>query len=146
MVQKSIESRSQRSRRSGGSTSKADINNFLEESSRRFRPATRLTSVASLESTASDLLAANRAQANGTWFDFIRPVMYYFPILFDVRHSWNLSLTKFFHSFPQQSSPTRNSSVWLKHTQPTVLVVLSLVANAAAFFVGSARPFTAILR
>lgn len=64
MVQKSIESRSQRSRRAGGITSKADINQFLKESSRRYRPATRLTSVASLESTASDLLAADRAQAN----------------------------------------------------------------------------------
>ena len=86
VVQNSIESRSQRSRRSGGTTSKADINNFLKESSRRYRPATRLTSVASIESSASDLLAADRAQANGTWFDLIRPVMCYFPVL-EVRHS-----------------------------------------------------------
>ena len=94
MVQKSIESRSQRSRRAGGITSKADINQFLKESSRRYRPATRLTSVASLESTASDLLAADRAQANGTWFELIRPVIYYFFIL-DVRYSHEF-LTKFF--------------------------------------------------
>jgi len=152
VVQKSIESRSQRSRRSGGITSKADINNFLNESSRRYRPATRLTSVASLESTASDLLAPDRAQANGTWFGLIRPVITcYFPVhVLDVRHSWIcLSLSESLHSFPQQSSPTWNSSVWLKHsnamssfsmnrTLPTVLVVLSLVANAAAFFAGSA--------
>ena len=86
VVQMSIESRSQRSRRSGGITSKVDINNFLKESSRRYRPATRLTSVTSIESSASDLLAADRAQANGKRFDLIRPVMCYFPVL-DVRHS-----------------------------------------------------------
>ena len=86
VVQKSIESRGQRSRRSGGITSKADTNNFLKESSRRYRPATRLTSVTSIESSASDLLAADRAQANGKRFDLIRPVMCYFPML-NVRHS-----------------------------------------------------------
>lgn len=69
MVQKSIEARSQRSRRSAGTTNKSDVNQFLKESSRRYRPATRLTSVASLESTASDLLAAaDRAQATGKCF------------------------------------------------------------------------------
>ena len=69
MVQKSIEARSQRSRRSGGIPNKSDANQFLKESSRRYRPATRLTSVASLESTASDLLAAaDRAQATGKCF------------------------------------------------------------------------------
>ena len=94
MVQKSIESRSQRSRRADGITSRADINQCLKESSRRYRPATRLTSVASLESTASDLLAADRAQANGTWFELIRPALYYFPIL-DVRFSHEC-LTNFF--------------------------------------------------
>ena len=59
MVQKSIiEARSQRSRR----PSKADNNQLLEEISRRCLPTNRLTSVASLESAASDL--ADHGQAN----------------------------------------------------------------------------------
>ena len=65
MVQKSIESRNQRTRRGGGATSKSDVQDFLRESSLRYRQATRFTTTtrASGESAASDLI--NDVQVDG---------------------------------------------------------------------------------
>ena len=65
MVQKSIESRNQRTRRGGGATSKSDVQDFLRESSLRYRQATRFTTTtrASAESAASDLI--NDVQVDG---------------------------------------------------------------------------------
>ena len=43
--------------------SKSDVRDFLKESSIRYRPATRVTTVASIESAASDLI--DDVQING---------------------------------------------------------------------------------
>ena len=63
MVQKSIESRNRRTRRGGGATSESDVQDFLVESSLRYRQATRFTTTNSVESAASDLI--NDVQADG---------------------------------------------------------------------------------
>ena len=56
MVQKSIESRNQRTRRGCGATSNSDVQDFPRETSLRYRQVTRFTTTNSAESSDSDLI------------------------------------------------------------------------------------------